>query len=216
MRRPAAAPRAKADPHKAQTCAPTLAPVPACRGYFRLIAASEADLLSMDPHPTPDADFRSSQVFDAVAAALHRVTARLDDACPKQTEAARLIRIGQLQEALPLISECVSHWQDVQASLVSASAAIGQRVEDLAGLLLPGAGEGGQGAPGGAIAELAALLEGLKRFVQARDWVGLADAMEYDLTDLAQRWRAALLQPDEVGESGQSGSSGQHRMAPAA
>lgn len=138
-----------------------------------------------------------SAAFDAVAAALQRVAAGVEALLPKQAEAARQIRIGQMGTAFPLVSECLASWQEVQTCLAALAKAIEQPVHPVAALLLcmPRA----EGAHGDPLAELASNLNALKQTIQARDWIGLADALEYDLGDLAQRWRDALIQPDEAG-----------------
>ncbi len=154
----------------------------------------------------------SSQAFDIVAGALHRVAACLEEIGPKQNEAARLIRIGRLDDAFPQMAACVGMWQEVQSLLAAAADAVGQPVERLAGLVLTTTGE----PEANPLTELAAALLSIKRTVQGRDWVGLSDALEYDLGELAQRWRSALVQPDETNAAATAGDSGMTRSAPAA
>lgn len=154
----------------------------------------------------------SSQAFDAVAAALHAAATSVAAAQPLQAESARLIRLGRMNDALPTITECLSLWQDVQRSLTAAGAAIGQPVEKLAALVLTPSGS----PAGDPVGELKRTLQTISRTVQDRDWIGLADAFEYDLGDLAQRWRAALLQPDEVDQTKSEGRPELSRSAPAA
>lgn len=193
-------------------------------GVLRL-GGGIADLEDMNdhaPHGTSDGlpdegsatGSSSSHAFDLVAAALQQVAACMDEACPKQVEAARLIRLGRMDEAFPLMSECVGLWQKVQGSLAAAAGAIGQPVGHLAALVLTPAGE----EPRDPLVDLATPLHAIKRAVQGRDWVGLADALEYDLGELAQRWRSALLQPDESESPGSSttGAAEYSRSAPAA
>lgn len=154
----------------------------------------------------------SGHTFDVVAEALHRVAARVEDAGPKQAEAARLIRVGEMNAAFPVMSECIGLWQEVQAALGAAASAIGQPVERLAELVLTPTGEAAR-AP---LTELAGALQSVKRAVEGRDWVGLADALEYDLGDLARRWRAALVQSDESEGATPGSAAGMRRSAPAA
>jgi hypothetical protein len=164
------------------------------------------------PPPPPSPLFGSSQAFDAVAAGLHRAAGGVDLATHRQAEAARLIRLGRMDEAFTQIAECLGLWQDVQASLAAAAAAINQPVERLAALVLTSAPD----AAADPIADLTAALNEVKKAVKARDWVGLADALEYDLGELAQRWRSALLQPDAEAEPARAGPPRLSRSAPAA
>jgi hypothetical protein len=154
----------------------------------------------------------SGHTFDVVAGALHRVAERVEDAGPKHAEAARLIRLGEMNAAFPVMSECIGLWQEVQAALGAAASAIGQPVERLAELVLTPTG----GAARAPLTELAGALQSVKRSVEGRDWVGLADALEYDLGDLARRWRAALVQSDETEAATPGSTAGMRRSAPAA
>ncbi len=152
------------------------------------------------------------QTFAVVAGALHKVASRMEDVRSKQCEAAKLVRLGRMDEAFPIMSACLGIWQEVQTSLTTAADAVGQPVERLAELVLTPAGQPGRGP----LVELATSLHRVKQTVQTRDWVGLADALEYDLDDLAQRWRAALLQPDEAEGTPSAGVPEFSRSAPAA
>jgi hypothetical protein len=154
----------------------------------------------------------SGHTFDVVAGALHRVAARVDEAGPKQAEAARLIRLGEMNAAFPVMSECIGLWQEVQGALAAAATAIGQPVERLAELVLTPTGEAAR-AP---LTELAGALQCIKRAVEGRDWIGLADALEYDLGELAQRWRTALVLADESDGAAPASAAGMRRSAPAA
>jgi hypothetical protein len=154
----------------------------------------------------------SSQAFDAVAAALQRAAAAVEAVAPRQSEAARLVRIGKMEAAFAEVAACISLWQDVRAAFAAAGAAIGQPVERLAALVLAPPGQD----PGDPVGELSRALEQVKAAVHARDWVGLADAFEYDLGDLAQRWRSSLLQPDGEEMPASDAAPGVTRSAPAA
>jgi hypothetical protein len=154
----------------------------------------------------------SSHAFDMVAAALHRAASSMQSLGPRQSEAARLLRLGQMEPAFAEVAACVGLWQDVRGALDAAGAAIGQPVERLAALVLTPSGT----SAGNPVAELTRALEQLKASVQGRDWIGLADALEYDLGDLAHRWRTALLQPDGAEESAPGGTPELSRSAPAA
>lgn len=154
----------------------------------------------------------SSQAFDAVAAALQRAATAIEQVAPRQIEAARLVRIGQMEPAFAEVSACISLWQDVRGALAAAAGAINQPVERLAALVLTTPGD----EAGDPVGDLTKALESVKGAVHARDWVGLADAFEYDLGELAQRWRDALLQPEGVETPSTSEEPAASRSAPAA
>jgi alpha-glucuronidase len=68
-----------------------------------------------------------------------------------------------------------------------------------------------QGEPEKSVMEhiegLARALAELKRAIGASDWPGVADALEYDLKDQADRWRAVMnALADEIGRRAAAGS----------
>lgn len=147
---------------------------------------------ALHTHVDPAASGAADQ-FEVLLEDLNAVSGEVEVLPPRQADAARLVRLGKLEEAFAIISECVAAWQRIQVSLAHAATAVGRPVEQLAALALSPPDAPPEDNP---LGTLAASLQALKLSVQSRDWVGLADTLEYDLGDLARRWSAALLQPD--------------------
>jgi len=110
---------------------------------------------------------------------LGQVAAVLGEARDLQEQAAGLLRSDQPSDALEQVREAVGVWQQAQASVMHSA--------QLPGLELAGMTLEGEPAPR-VIEQLADQLRELREQLHAGDWLGLADTLEYDLTESAERW----------------------------
>lgn len=110
---------------------------------------------------------------------LGQVAAVLGDIRDLQEEAAGLLRSDNPGEALEHVREAVGVWQQAQASVMHSA--------QLLGLDLDGMTVDGQSVPE-VIEHLADRLKELREQLSAGDWLGLADTLEYDLTEAAEQW----------------------------
>ncbi len=87
-------------------------------------------------------------------------------------ETALRFRSGRSDLAAPLLAELMDALVVLSSALAAASAELGDAAAELAGL----------------DSELDACLAGLLGAHQRRDWIHLADGLEFELTDLLDRW----------------------------
>lgn len=118
-----------------------------------------------------------------------------------QREAAELIQTGDLDAALPLLSEALGVWDQARQVVVHGCDLLNipahTPLPDAEGTDGTGGGGSGGGGGGGAtIAQRADILAGhlgeVKRCIEVRDWTGLADALLYDMDAQAGVWRGVL------------------------
>ena len=114
---------------------------------------------------------------------LEDAAAALADADRLQRESARLIQSDRLPEAMPQLGEALSVWQSVQEALVKSTQAVGL---DLDAVRL------GEGTVADDLERLAGDLRTLRRALETRDPVGLADTLLYDLPEVVLQWQENL------------------------
>lgn len=111
----------------------------------------------------------------------------------EQRRAAELLRDGEAQAAMDHVKTALTVWTQVQRSVLESA--------QLLGIALDTVQVGGRGVPE-LVESLAEQLRAVRDQLTAQDWLGLADAMEYDLDEQAEHW-AALIQTlsDQIRES---------------
>jgi hypothetical protein len=140
-----------------------------------------------DPRLRPDAEVRltSADPSMLVHVTLLEVADAIEAAAADQLEAARLIQIGRLDEAMSRLSAVLGAWEGVNRAVSHGAALLGLDAAELC--------VGDPPAPiSGAVAELSAQLAQIKRCLEHRDWVGLSDVLAYDMEDSPRRWRDLL------------------------
>jgi hypothetical protein len=102
-------------------------------------------------------------------------------------QAARLLQQDQAGEGMEHVKRALNTWQQAQAAVVKTA--------QLARLELDGLTVNERPA-GKVVDELRERLEAVRNALVSNDWVGLADAFEYELTESIDTWSEML---DELG-----------------
>jgi hypothetical protein len=117
----------------------------------------------------------------------------LEAARDVQRDAAELIQTGQLDAALPRLSEALSVWEQARQVVVHGCELL--NISPHTPVPVSREQTPAQG-PGVTIAQRADILAGhlgeVKRCIEVRDWTGLADALLYDMDAQAEVWRGVL------------------------
>jgi hypothetical protein len=116
--------------------------------------------------------------------ALSAVGEQLTEADRLRIEAADLLGRNLPFKAMEKLSGCFSTWQHAQESVLKTSQLC--RV-DLNQLLIDGCGSLAE-----LLGEFTMQLREIKRTLEQRDFVALADILRYEATRTSQQWRAAL------------------------
>lgn len=144
------------------------------------VEASVVELESADPRAL------TQETLGQVASALNAVR-------DEQEQAAALYRSDQANEATEHAREALGVWQQAQATVMHAA--------QLLQLDLDRMTVGDQTVP----ALIEGLVEQLRAFreqLQAGDWLGVADTLEFELADAAERWSLLIAELQRQIDSG--------------
>lgn len=144
-----------------------------------LIEAGTLDAQMNEPVTGETVELATADPRTLAQETLGQVAAVLGDVRDVQEKAAGLLRSDQPGDALEQVREAVGVWQQAQASVMHSAQLLGL---DLDGMTLEG-----ESAPA-VIEQLADQLKALREQLNAGDWLGLADTLEYELTEAAERW----------------------------
>lgn len=160
---------------------------------------ADAWLEQPPPEPRPGAELRfvSADPLSLVRVTFLELAEELGRTARTQAEAAAAIQRGRLNEAMPQLTGSLQVWQNVREGVVNGASLLGL---DLATLPVPAPAADAGRTVSDHIDALARALAELKRAISAADWPGVADALEYDLKDQAERWQTVMnTLADEVG-----------------
>ncbi|NBC96084.1 MAG: hypothetical protein GVY27_06990 [Deinococcus-Thermus bacterium] len=101
----------------------------------------------------------------------------------RQHQAADLLRSDQPQEALDHVKSALATWQQAQQSVQQSAQLLDIDLDQLT--------IGGRPAAE-IVEELARSLRAVREQLVGTDWIGLADALAYDLDDAADTWTGLL------------------------
>lgn len=133
--------------------------------------AGEVRLVSEDPR----ALVRSAMTDAACALGRLRAT---------QAQAAELIHAGRIESAVEELRAILTCWEQAKLTMEQSAELVGP---------LPIDEEGMRGLAG----SLSERLRSVRQCLEAQDWSSLADELEFDLDETADRWRTALLEVAE-------------------
>jgi len=150
--------------------------------------------------------FVSSNPGALVAQALTDSEEALHEADELQRQAAQLIQCDDMAAALESLGQAIGLWTNVQQAIIDGAALLGLTLDSVQ------VGEEGIAA---IIHRLNQRLHSLKRSLQARDPVTLADTLLYDMPEVVDEWQGVLaamrdrIRQDEVRceHAGEPGSS---------
>lgn len=148
------------------------------------VASGELDSLRAAPLTAPgrlELEIESARAL--AARILGQVAGLLDQSRCHHEAVARLLAAGKSGKAMELLTACFTVWNAAEDSL--------QKASRLVALDLNRA-EPGEPAPAERIAQLGQCLRQLKQHLQARDFVAVADLVEYELPELTSQWQAML------------------------
>jgi hypothetical protein len=134
---------------------------------------------------------------ELVATSFAQASGALDEARALQADAAGALRAGDINTALANLGEVVGVWEAVKQTLDDGPGLLGRPL----GELLPGASAQEEGV------RLAAALTALKTTLADQDWSTLADVLEVELDQQAERWVELLAQASRA--SMRAGSPGE-------
>ncbi|MBX3359791.1 MAG: hypothetical protein KF745_15350 [Phycisphaeraceae bacterium] len=152
--------------------------------------AMATDLLD---HPTederPDAEVRfvTAEPRSLVAVTLADAAEVLASARAEQQAAARAVQAGEVEAGLRHLASALAVWDQVRTVVDQGAALLGL---DLATLKAGPTADGSSVSD--AAAGLAVQLAEVKRSIEAKDWSGLADVLEYELDGQAGVWGEVL------------------------
>lgn len=118
-----------------------------------------------------------------VSVTLHDAAEALASAVDAQTEAARLIHTGDVQGALNRLASVLEIWQAARDSVEKGAALLDIELSEI---------KLGEDNPERCASDLATSLAALKSGVARQDWSETADLLEFDLAELAGRWRGFM------------------------
>lgn len=158
-----------------------------------------------EPSAVPGAG-REVRFVSAEPRALVRTTLlEIADLMPRvreaQLAAASDLQVGRMQPAFGHLQEAVGIWDALRRAVQEGPALLGIGLEQfLVGRPGPGAPDQGAGTARqgacepivGHVGRLSDLLADLKAAIQAQDWSSLADLLEGELADAAERWESIL------------------------
>lgn len=151
---------------------------------------SEADLASGLRHEQ-SADvvrFTSAEPVELVAQTLANASEALAQADELQCKAAELLQSDEGAASMDKLGEAVSIWLCVQEAIVGGA--------QLVGLDLDTVIAGGEPMPK-AIRRLNDRLDAVRRSLQERDEIGLADTLLYEFPPIVEEWRGVLAELQE-------------------
>lgn len=135
-----------------------------------LQAAQQVDLESSAPKPL-------------VVQALRELVSRLDEAAPEHRRCAERLNAGEISTALTDFGKVLSAWQSCHETVTHAA---GLLSEDLNDATTSGA------KLADSLARLAEKLRDVRDAFEARDFVLLADLVQFELGELCGEWSAML------------------------
>lgn len=135
---------------------------------------SNAEALSR-PATAKEASLVSAEPRDLVASTFEDAAAAMSDLRDTQRELALKIQQGRTGEATGALGEVFEVWEAARQALEQGA--------EMASIDL-----GSDGAAADMIAGLTERLREVVRAVEAKDWSALADELEYDLAEQADRW----------------------------
>jgi hypothetical protein len=128
-------------------------------------------------------DFQSAIPQTLAREVLQQARELVSEATPICQQAGEMLSSGQTARAMELLGNCFGVWSQVQESM--------SRSVDLLGLDLSRMQIEGKKADQ-LLNEFAAQLRTVKDALENRDYVQLADILQYELQDVAPRWQSLL------------------------
>ncbi len=147
---------------------------------------SEADLASAQQQTRTAQIVRlvSADPVELVRQTLTDAREALSDADGLQREAAELLQSGQRTVSMDKLTEAISIWLSVQEAIIKGS--------QLIGLDLDAKPADGQEDLFDAIRRLRERLDAVRRALQDRDEIGLADTLLYEFPQVNEQWQRLL------------------------
>lgn len=139
--------------------------------------------LAEPPERSPYAneiEFLSADPIALMKVTLHEAADTLEQVASWQREAGELIQAGDLESAMPIITNVLEGWGAVRTTveLVVEGGMLPQ--QDTSESLQP------------LVDDLVSLLVRFKESIKGQDWSGAADVLVYDLGDRTASWRTWL------------------------
>jgi len=150
--------------------------------------ASSADLESppdLEPY-AGEVRFVSVEPAGLVAAAMDEAAENLERVREPQREAAAALSRGEASSAMQDVGVCLQAWESVRKAVQDGCSVLGRSPAEL----MPT--EASAEACATAIEDLLTTLREVQRSVKEQDVASLADAMAYDLDELAETWSGLL------------------------
>ncbi len=161
-------------------------------GRVIIEASADGAALSNDQLDAPsdeDTGIGEVRLVSAEPRALVRVTLleaadTLEQVGPDHAAVAKMIHEGRLEDAMSELASLLDVWRAVQESVDKGSALIGLTLENVR--------LGDVGHVGQLVEQLAGRLEELKTALANQDWSTVADLIEFEMVEQAERWTALL------------------------
>lgn len=161
-------------------------------GRVIIEASADGAALSNDQLDAPsdeDTGIGEVRLVSAEPRALVRVTLleaadTLERVGPDHAAVAKMIHEGRLEDAMSELASLLDVWRAVQESVDKGSALIGLTLENVR--------LGDVGHVGQLVEQLAGRLEELKTALANQDWSTVADLIEFEMVEQAERWTALL------------------------
>jgi len=151
----------------------------------REITGQAIDSLRQTPLNAPGRlEMQSASTGELAAAALGQAAETLEGSRRCHIRVAELIAAGKSAKAMDELNACFSAWDAVEQSLRQSA--------ELTGLDLDAPAGDGE-PPARRIAQLRDHLAGIAEGLKARDFVAVADLIEYDMAEITDAWQGMLL-----------------------
>lgn len=148
-----------------------------------LVDQSLEEALRRPLRPEDQLDLESAAPGPLAQSAMREMADRLGESAHANRELADLLRQGTMTGVGDGLTACTRVWVDCHRVIVEASRLLGR---DL-----------GEASAGGrpvcdALGEVAQQVRTVRDVLDARDWVSLADVLEYEMPALCERWQEML------------------------
>lgn len=172
------------------------------------------DVELSDPPTAPrsggEMRFATADPRELVSATLLGVADSLADVKLEQQQAAELLTMGKMSEAMDHLHHSLRAWEGVRQAVIDGTTLMGMSVETLR-VPTPD----GERVMAEQVKSLAGCLGEVKRAFGAEDWSGLADVLGFELQEQAENWRATLAGLAElIRTAGQSDGSSKTSASP--
>ncbi len=146
---------------------------------------------SSDPAEAGEMRLVSAEPRALVSGSMREVAAAIEDLRVSQGEAAHKLHIGETEAAFAQLADAVAVWDSLRRVMDDGPRLLGMDVRPLAA---PGGVQaaGAAATVESAIGDLARSLASLQEAIRGQDWSTVADVLEGELADEADRWRTIL------------------------